>query len=135
MLAKLNTIDLPIFKTNIIPSLYLLDNTNKKFTLDYFSGKKALLFSGVGDPESFQKIVQNLNIRILASINFRDHKSYSTSDMKKIKDKFNSIGADIILTTEKDFLKIVEADLLIYSIPITMNIDEKGYDQILKQLN
>ena len=55
--------------------------------------------------------------------------------MKKIKDKFNSVGADVILTTEKDFLKIVEADLPIYSIPITMNIDEKGYDQILKHLN
>jgi len=135
LLAKLNTIDLPIFKTNINPSLYLLDNTNNKVNLDCFSGKKALLFSGVGDPESFQKIVQNLNIRILASINFRDHKNYSTSDMKKIKDKFNSVGADVILTTEKDFLKIAEVDIPIYSIPITMNIDEKGYDQILKLLN
>ncbi len=135
LLAKLNTIDLPIFKTNINPSLYLLDNTNNKFNLDYFSGKKALLFSGVGDPESFQKIVLSLNIRILASINFRDHNSYSASDMKKIKAKFNLVGADVILTTEKDFLKIVEADLPIYSIPITMNIDEKGYGQILKHLN
>lgn len=133
--AKLKTIGLPLFKTNIIPSLYLLDNKNNKIDIDYFSGKTALLFSGIGDPESFTKTVQNLNIRILDSINFKDHKNYSKSDIKKISNKYIKTGADVILTTEKDFLKIGETDLPIYAIPITMDIDEKGYAYILKLLN
>lgn len=133
--AKLKTIGLPLFKTNIIPSLYLLDNKNNKIDIDYFSGKTALLFSGIGDPESFTKTVQNLNIRILDSINFKDHKNYSKSDIKRIRNKYIKTGADVILTTEKDFLKIGETDLPIYTIPITMDIDEKGYAHILKLLN
>ncbi len=133
--AKLKTIGLPIFKTNTISSSYLLDSKNNKLEVEYFSGKTALLFSGIGDPESFIKTVQNLNVRILDSINFRDHKNYSKSDIEKISKKYIDTNADIIITTEKDFLKIGETDLPIYTIPITMDIDKKGYAHILKLLN
>jgi len=133
--AKLKTIGLPLFDTNIIPSSYILDNKNNKLDFDYFSGKTALLFSGIGDPESFTKTIQKLNIRILNTINFRDHKKYSKTDIEKIKTKYINSGADVILTTEKDFIKFEITDLPIYSIPVTMNIDKKGYEQILKLVN
>jgi len=135
LIERLKTIDLPFFNANINPSPYFLDNKNNKINLDYFDGKKALLFSGIGDPESFENTVQNLNLRILNTINFMDHKNYSKSDINKIRNKYNNSGADVIITTEKDFLKISETDLPIYTIPITMKIDEKGFEQILKQLN
>jgi tetraacyldisaccharide 4'-kinase len=133
--AKLKTIGIPVFKTNIIPPLCLLDNENNKIGVDNFSGKTALLFSGIGDPESFAKTAQNLNIKIFDSINFRDHKNYSKSNIEKISNKYSETGADVILTTEKDFLKIGENDLPIYTIPITMDIDENGFEQIIKHLN
>lgn len=132
--AKLELVGLPLFKTNLIPSSYLLDSKNNKVEVEYFSGKTALLFSGIGDPESFTKTVQNLNVRVLDSINFRDHKNYSKSDIEKIRNKYRKTVADVILTTEKDFLKIGETTLPIYTIPITMKIDKKGYFQILKLL-
>lgn len=133
--TKLKTIGLPVFKTNTISSSYLLDSKNNKLEVEYFSGKTTLLFSGIGDPESFIKTVQNLNVRILDSINFRDHKNYSKSDIERIRNKYIKTVADVILTTEKDFLKIGKTDLPIYTIPITMDIDEKGYAHILKLLN
>ena len=133
--AKLITIGVPLFKTNIIPSSYLLDNKNNKIDVEYINGKTALLFCGIGDPESFTKTVQSLNIKILDSINFSDHKNYSKSDIEKISNKYIKTGADVIITTEKDFLKIGETTLPIYTIPITMNIDEKGYMKLLMLLN
>ena len=135
ILERLKTIDLPYFNANINPSSYLLDNKNNKIDLDYFDGKTALLFSGIGDPESFEKTVQSLNLKISNTINFMDHNNYSKSDIKKIRNKFINSGTDVIITTEKDFLKIGETDLPIYTIPITMNIDERGFEQILKHLN
>ncbi len=133
--AKLNTIGLPLFKANIIPTSYLLDNKNNKRDVGYFSGKTALLFSGIGDPVSFSKTIHNLNIKILDSINFKDHKNYSKSDLERISNKYIETGADVIITTEKDLLKTVESALPIYAIPITMHIDEKSYVQLLKLLN
>ena len=133
--TKLKTIGLPVFKTNTLSSSFLLDYKNDKINIDYFICKKALVFSGIGDPESFAKTVQNLNVKILDSINFRDHKNYSKSDIERIRNKYIKTRANVILTTEKDFLKIGETDLPIYMIPMTMKIDEKGYLQILKLLN
>ncbi len=133
--VKLEAIGLPVFNTTILPSSYLLDNKNNKLKIEHFSGKKALLFSGVGDPASFTKTIRNLNIKILDSITFRDHKKYSKSDIKIIKTKYIKTGADVIITTEKDFLKIDDITLPIYAVPIIMNIDKKGYSQLLKLLN
>lgn len=134
LMARLENFYLPIVKTNINPSSYLLDQKNNKINIDNFNDKTALLFSGVGDPKSFENTVQNLKINIIDSINFRDHKNYSQSDIQKIRNKFNKSSSDIILTTEKDFLKIGETDLPIFAIPITMNIDRKGYEQIQNHL-
>ena len=133
--AKLKAIGLPVFNTNFLLSSYLLDNKNNKLKIEHFIGKKALLFSGVGDPMSFTKTIQNLNVKILDSINFRDHKKYSNSDIKIITNKYIKTGADVIITTEKDFLKIYDITLPVYAVPITMDIDQKGYTQLLKLLN
>lgn len=134
LMARLEKLNLPIVKTNINPSSYLLDQKNNKINIDNFNDKTALLFSGVGDPKSFENTVQSLKINIIGSINFRDHKNYSKSDIERIHNKYIKTGADIIITTEKDFLKIGETDLPIFAIPITMNIDRKGYEQIQKLL-
>jgi tetraacyldisaccharide 4'-kinase len=126
---------LPIFNSNIIPASSLLDNKYNKIIAEYFSGKTAVLFSGVGDPESFNKTIQHLNINVLGSLKFKDHKKYSKSDIENIRNKFKKTGAEILLTTEKDFLKISDVDLPIYALPISMSIEEKGYQQILKLIN
>ena len=57
--VRLKTIGSPLFKTNIIPASYFLDNKNNKIKVGYFNGKTALLFSGIGDPESFTKTIHN----------------------------------------------------------------------------
>jgi len=132
---KLEKFRLPLFKTNLSPAPYLLDNENNQIILDDVKGKTALLFSGIGDPESFIKTIQNLNINILDSINFSDHKNYSKSDIEKIRNTFKEINADIIITTEKDIIKISETDLPIYSIPIAMDTGKESYDKILQLID
>ena len=98
-------------------------------------GKTVLLFSGIGDHESFEKLIQKLGFNILDSINFRDHNNYSISDIEKIRNKYKKTNADIILTTEKDIIKISKTDLPLFSIPIRMDIGKKGYNKILQLIN
>ena len=135
LLEKLKSTALPLFKTNINPSSFLIDQKTNKIDIKEFNGKTALLYSGIGDPKSFEKTVTNQNIDVLDTIKFRDHKNYTTSNIKKIRSKFNETNADVILTTEKDFLKFNELDLPIYSIPVSMEIDEKGFETIVNYLN
>ena len=133
--TRLNEIGLPLFKTNLNPTSHLSDNKNNKINIDNFKGKSVLLFSGIADHKSFENLVKKLGFNILDSIYFKDHNVYSKSDIEKIRNKYNKTNADIIITTEKDIIKISETDLPLYSIPITMDIGKNAYDKILQLIN
>ncbi len=135
LLTKLKSSGLPVINTIISAESFFVDSEYKQTALSTFRGKTAILFSGIGDPESFVKAIQNSGIKVLDSISFRDHKKYSALDIETIHTNFIKNGADIIITTEKDFLKLGEISLPIFAMPISTQIDTSGYDQILNLLD
>ena len=70
---------------------------------------KYVIFSGIGNPESFKKILLKSRINILKEIIFPDHYSYSVNEIKNIKKLAIKNNAKII-TTEKDFVKLSKND-------------------------
>ena len=66
---------------------------------------KYLIFSGIGNHNTFVKMVKNYGLNVLADIEFPDHYKYSENDMNKIIDNANKLNCEI-LTTEKDFIRI-----------------------------
>ena len=74
--------------------------------LDNFDkNKNYLIFSGIGDPESFKNLLLQNNFKISREIIFPDHHEYSEKDIIKILDESDKLGLGII-TTEKDIVKI-----------------------------
>ena len=66
---------------------------------------KYIIFSGIGNPNSFKKTLLKYKFKIIKEMNFPDHYQYTIEDIEKI----NSIATDLnakIITTEKDFVKI-----------------------------
>ena len=64
-----------------------------------------MIFSGIGNPQNFRKILENSNFKVVNEIKFPDHYNYSKSDLEKIIN--TAIKNDLkILTTEKDYVKI-----------------------------
>ena len=84
-----------IFIANYVP--LNLDTLNKKH--DY------LIFSGIGNPETFKKTLIANNINIVEFLQFPDHYNYTNNDIKKIKLKAKKLNTKI-LTTEKDYLRL-----------------------------
>ena len=84
----------------IFYSKYEIINLNK-FNLN----KKYLIFSGIGDPTSFEKLLKKKNFKIIEHIIFPDHYNYKKSDFLKIIDTAIKLKCKII-TTEKDFIKV-----------------------------
>ena len=92
--------------------------------------KKYLIFSGLGNLNSFKDILIENNFNIIEEINFPDHHNYKTNDIQKILDKAKKIDANII-TTEKDFVKIPDQlKSEINCIEIDLNILEA--DELIK---
>ncbi len=73
-----------------------------------FEGKKILAFSGIGKHTGFIKLLKDNNFGIVKSFEFPDHHNYSREDIAKIIGEFNSSGAELVITTEKDYARLYE---------------------------
>ena len=68
-----------------------------------------IVFSGIGNPESFRQTLINNNIKITKEIIFSDHYNYTHKDIDQIKYQAKKLNLKI-LTTEKDYIKIKSID-------------------------
>ena len=67
--------------------------------------KNYIIFSGIGNPDRFRKLLLKNKFKIIEEITFPDHYNYQEKDILEIINKSNSNSAEII-TTEKDFKRI-----------------------------
>ncbi len=98
--------------------------------------KKVFAFAGIGNPESFLRTIESLHPACIHFKALRDHHKYSTSDLTEILLKAKQRGTDIILTTEKDIVKLRELNRdidNIYALGIDMLLDNSFYELIYRQ--
>ncbi|MCB0422539.1 MAG: tetraacyldisaccharide 4'-kinase [Bdellovibrionales bacterium] len=70
------------------------------------SSEPVMLLSGIGNPKSFEKMMQQEGISFSHHFILPDHAEYSLQTVKNILESQRSCGAKQILTTEKDFVKL-----------------------------
>jgi tetraacyldisaccharide 4'-kinase len=73
---------------------------------DALRGKKALAFAGIAETEQFFDELRRLGLDLVAAKAFPDHADYDDETLHKITDQYVSSGAEILLTTEKDGVKL-----------------------------
>ncbi len=90
--------------------------------------KPALAFCGIGNPESFFEQLRTENFSVAAAETFRDHHIYTQQDVVSIENQAHKNGAEILFTTAKDAVKLLDLKFEIpcYVVEIKMNIDDAG---------
>jgi tetraacyldisaccharide 4'-kinase len=101
---NLNNLIKLIEKHNKRIKIFITDYKVSKFT-KFNRSKKYLIYSGIGNPHSFAKILKQNKVKIVDKIIFPDHHSYSNQDFNFILNKAKQNNAEII-TTEKDYVKV-----------------------------
>jgi len=81
-----------------------------------FIPQKALGFTGIGQPEFFFNSLKN-KTELLGEIIFHDHYIYTKIDLENLIAQAQKIGAEALITTEKDAVKILPL-LENFDIPI-----------------
>jgi tetraacyldisaccharide 4'-kinase len=66
----------------------------------------AFVFSGIGNHVEFLETVSGMGIEILGDIRFADHYWYRETDIDEILARFNASKAAVLLTTEKDLVRL-----------------------------
>jgi len=101
---NLNNLIKLIKKHNKKIKIFITDYKISKFS-KFNRSKKYLIYSGIGNPHGFAKILKQNKVKIIDKIIFPDHHSYSNQDFNFILNKAKQNNAEII-TTEKDYVKV-----------------------------
>jgi tetraacyldisaccharide 4'-kinase len=121
LLKKYNT-HIQIFESN-----YKAINIKQ---LDIY--EQYIIFSGIGNPESFKQTLISNNIKITKEIIFPDHHNYTQKDIDYIRLQARQFNSKI-LTTEKDYTKIksYKNDDIKY---LKIELDIKNEDKLIDYL-
>jgi tetraacyldisaccharide 4'-kinase len=82
-------------------------------------GTAVLLVSGVARPGSFARAVAALDLRVTGELRFADHHGYPEESLARIRRAFAEQGAQVVLTTAKDRVKLLgHLDLPLAELPL-----------------
>ncbi len=97
---------------------YKIGKPNELLNTEILQKKTVTLFSGIGDPWSFENLIKILNIQVGLSFRFRDHHNYAKKDLERIVRASKEKNINTIITTEKDAARLGAIDYTLYAIQI-----------------
>jgi len=104
------------------------------------AGKAAFLFAGLARPDSFEALVRARGARVAGSRWFGDHHRYSARDLLQLRRAAELAGAELLVTTEKDSVRLAPSDLTgpppIAVVPVDLRIlaGERALEAALDEL-
>lgn len=128
--------DVPIFFAGHKP-LEFVTFHGERFPLEWAMRKKIFGFCGIGNHESFLKTLLSLKIDLKGFKRYRDHHRYTKADIEIIVKEAKYSGAQWIVTTEKDKMRLkgFEGINNLLSLAIEFDVNENFYENIFSLLN
>ena len=74
--------------------------------------RRVFAFAGLADNEQFFSSLRTNGLNVVATRGFRDHHRYTAADLASIREAARAAGAEAIVTTEKDAVKIDDRDII-----------------------
>lgn len=116
-----------------------LDQGLELINPDSFKGKQAALFSGIGNPEGFENCVKELGINPVKHYRFADHYGYKQEDILAIIKETKENNLEMIITTQKDAVKIrklrlAAGGILVLRIKLNLTKNEAEFNRRLLKL-
>jgi tetraacyldisaccharide 4'-kinase len=120
---------------------YALKDPSKQFDAGQLRLKPAAIVCAIGNPDSFRRLVQQMQIQVLKRFVFPDHHRYSEDDMRFIAAESARNNIRTIITTEKDSGKlqplaadIPSLDIYVLQVALEMIDHEEQFNSRLRSL-
>lgn len=84
----------------------LLPSDGETSPNDTLAGRKVLGFCGIGNPDGFRRQLQSLGAAAVEVVALPDHHGYTLADLTVLGGRARQLGADALITTEKDWVKL-----------------------------
>lgn len=97
--------DKPIFWSEHRPESVVLPGDDRVGP-DFLEGKRVIAFAGIARPQFFKETLARLGAEMLSYRPFRDHYAFSHRDIQDLVHQKETMKADLLITTEKDWVRI-----------------------------
>lgn len=139
--SQMNRVDgynrrrVPVIKTGLRAQSVIELSSGKETGIEAIQHQPATAFCGIAHPLDFFRTLEQMPVQIVNQNYFSDHHDYSTGDLKAIENLAKQAGAKLIVTTEKDAVKLKDHtfSLPVYAVRIALEILEgqEEWDHLL----
>jgi tetraacyldisaccharide 4'-kinase len=118
----------PVFFGRFRPSAIVSLDDGSEMDVESVWGKRVMALSSIANPLAFEEMLADAGIVMAATKRFPDHYLYTAEDVEQIGQQAICAGADLIVTTEKDAVKLQgrHADLPIVALRIELTLDDEA---------
>ncbi len=108
--------------------------TDEVYDAKNFAGWNVAIACGIGNPQAFAEDILQIGINIVSENFFADHHAFKQEDLDRLARDAQDAGADAIVTTEKDAVRL--EGLTLGEVPIyTAQLEIQSDDEVrLKSL-
>jgi tetraacyldisaccharide 4'-kinase len=112
-------------------------HTGEIVPLEELAGKHVGALSGIAVPQSFERGLRKLGIKVEANIRFADHHRFTAADVKPFIDRCVRRDLDYIVTTEKDMVRFPlvhspEIPILYMRVEIEILRGQEVFDKMIR---
>jgi len=110
-----------------------------RLPLEYLKGKKVASISAIANPASFNAFLSELGSDIVEETHFADHHRYRQQEMIDFINAAKAAGAELIMTTEKDAVRMPRLDrrdipILFLRVQIDILSGQESFDQCISRI-
>ena len=101
--------------------------------------KKIYAFTGIAAPEKFRATLEELGAKIIKFLAFPDHYFYKNADVRAIAEEAKAMNAEMVITTEKDGVKLLifqdfYREIAILRVGLRMDPDERTFFETVETI-
>ncbi|MBZ0168126.1 Tetraacyldisaccharide 4'-kinase [Candidatus Methylomirabilis lanthanidiphila] len=108
----------PIVRAVHRPVALVDGGSEERSGLERLRGRRLLAVSGIAHPGRFEATLVQLGACVAAHRIFPDHHRYTSADLKIIHAAAEDVGASMVVTTEKDMVKLARLNVVRGGVPL-----------------
>lgn len=102
--------------------------------LETLRSARVFAFSGLADNQQFFDMLRTAGADVVGSEGFRDHHRYSSHEIESLRKTSQAAGATLLITTEKDAVKIVDPAIAALRVQMKLIPEEAFFRKLIEKM-
>jgi len=128
----------PVITATLAPAACWEAGRMRSVRIAELAGKRLAAFAGIAAPAAFAETLRGAGVEVKEMSPFADHHWYSVDDLSGLDARAGELGADALITTEKDWvrlrrLRLPRRPLYVLSVRLVVQTGETAWRQAFRR--